>query len=76
MFFLLQSGNKEVFSWQSLLLDDHDGVFMLEVIFRALVMYLVILVGLRLIDKRGVRQLSVFELVVIIGLRRTKPFLL
>jgi uncharacterized membrane protein YcaP (DUF421 family) len=32
------------------------------------IMFLVIIFGLRLLGKRGVKQLSVFELVVIIGL--------
>jgi uncharacterized membrane protein YcaP (DUF421 family) len=54
--------------WSHLLFGEHDGSFVLEIIIRTLVMYLVILVGLRLAGKRGVRQLSVFELVIIIGL--------
>ena len=43
-------------------------MFMLEIAFRTLIMFLIILTGLRLLGKRGVRQLSVFELVVIISL--------
>lgn len=31
-------------------------------------MYLVVLVSLRILGKRGVKQLSIFELVVIVGL--------
>lgn len=39
-----------------------------EVVFRTLIMFAVILVSLSILGKRGVKQLSVFELVVIIGL--------
>jgi uncharacterized membrane protein YcaP (DUF421 family) len=55
-------------SWGHLLFGEHDWVFAFEIIFRSIIMYIVILVGLRLTGKRGVRQLSIFELVVIIGL--------
>jgi len=55
-------------SWGHLLFGEHDWFFAFEIIFRTLIMYIVILVGLRLTGKRGVRQLSIFELVVIIGL--------
>lgn len=55
-------------NWNSLLFGDKDFSFALDIIIRTLIMYIVILVGLRLTGKRGVRQLSVFELVVIIGL--------
>ncbi|WEK38396.1 MAG: DUF421 domain-containing protein [Candidatus Pseudobacter hemicellulosilyticus] len=47
---------------------DQDKWFLVEVLVRTLIMYLVVLFGLRLMGKRGVRQLTVFELVVIIGL--------
>lgn len=46
-----------------------DGIhFIPEIVIRTIIMFLIILVFLRLIGKRGVKQLSVFELVVIIGL--------
>ncbi len=53
---------------QSLLLGEEDWSFLPEAAFRTLVMFTVILIGLRLLGKRGIRQLSVFELGVIIGL--------
>lgn len=56
------------FDWKQLLLGDENWGFMPEVILRTSIMFIVILVGLRLLGKRGVKQLSVFELVVIIGL--------
>lgn len=51
-----------------LLFGEQEPSFVLEIILRTMVMYLVLLVGLRLMGKRGVRQLTIFELVVIIGL--------
>lgn len=58
----------EIINWTTLLFGEKDMSFSVEIIVRTLIMYFVILVGLRLMGKRGVRQLSVFELVVIIGL--------
>ncbi|MBC7851363.1 MAG: DUF421 domain-containing protein [Chitinophagaceae bacterium] len=58
----------ESLTWSKFLFGDQDMIFLLEVILRTIIMYIVILVGLRLTGKRGVRQLSIFELVVIIGL--------
>lgn len=43
-------------------------VFLAEVVFRASVMFIVLLLTLRIAGKRGVRQLSVFETVIIIAL--------
>jgi len=59
---------KEIFEWNRLLFNDLPPVFLLEVIVRALVMYIIILVALRSSGKRGVKQLSIYELVLIIGL--------
>ena len=49
-------------------MDELDGLYVLEIIFRTAVMFTVILVVLRLSGKRGIRQLSIFELAIIIGL--------
>lgn len=57
-----------VFDWKMLLLGGEEWTFLAETILRTLLMFIIILVGLRLLGKRGVKQLSVFELVVIIGL--------
>lgn len=54
--------------FEKLLMGDQGWTFIPEILFRTLVMYLVILLSLRTLGKRGVKQLSVFELVVIIGL--------
>ena len=54
--------------WKSLLLGSEKWPFLFEAAVRTFVMFLVILMYLRLLGKRGVKQLSVFELGVIIGL--------
>jgi uncharacterized membrane protein YcaP (DUF421 family) len=54
--------------WHQLILGKHDWAFLLPVAIRTFVMFLIILVGLRVLGKRGVGQLSVFELGVIVGL--------
>lgn len=54
--------------WTEVLLGEEDWPFLLEIAIRTFAMYIIILIGLRLLGKRGVGQLSVFELVVIISL--------
>lgn len=63
--FFLDAGK---FSWKEILLGSEEWTFLPEVIVRSLIMFAVILFSLSILGKRGVRQLSVFELVVIIGL--------
>lgn len=58
----------QIFEWDRLLFNGLPPAFLLEVMARALVMYIIILVALRASGKRGVKQLSVYELVLIIGL--------
>lgn len=53
---------------KEILLGSEDLLFLVEVIFRTILMFFIILISLRLLGKKGVKQLSVFELVVIIGL--------
>lgn len=65
MFFFLQAKS---FSWKELLLGGEEWQFLPEVIIRTVIMFTIVLVSMSLLGKRGVRQLSVFELVVIIGL--------
>lgn len=61
-------GILEDLEWKTLLLGSEQWSFLFEAGLRTLVMFLVILMYLRLLGKRGVKQLSVFELGVIIGL--------
>lgn len=49
-------------------LHDLDGRFALEILFRTVFMFLVVVTILRLSGKRGVRQLSIFELAIILTL--------
>lgn len=65
MFFLQASPG---FDWKFFLLGTEEWKFLLETSLRTIIMFVVILASLRLLGKRGVKQLSVFELVVIIGL--------
>ena len=53
---------------RELLLGNESWAFLGHVAVRAAVMFIVILSGLRVMGKRGIKQLSVFELGVIIGL--------
>jgi uncharacterized membrane protein YcaP (DUF421 family) len=59
---------KEIFEWNRLLFNDLPGIFLLEVIFRSTVMFTILLLTLKLAGKRGVKQLSIFETVIIIAL--------
>lgn len=56
------------FSWKELLLGSEEWSFLPETMLRTIIMFSVILLCLSILGKRGVKQLSVFELVVIIGL--------
>jgi uncharacterized membrane protein YcaP (DUF421 family) len=53
---------------KQLMLGGEDWDFLIEVIARTMTMLLVILISLRILGKRAVNQLSVFEIAVIIGL--------
>ena len=54
--------------WASLFFGSEEFSFVYDVMIRTVIMFLIIIIGLRFLGKRGVKQLSVFELVVIIGL--------
>lgn len=53
---------------EKLLLGEEGLAFAPEIIIRTFIMYLIVLLSLRTLGKRGVKQLSVFEMVVIISL--------
>ena len=57
----------EAFDWRNLLLGEEEWSFLPEVLFRSAIMFIVAIVALRLIGKRGIMQ-GVFELVTIITL--------
>ena len=57
------------FDWPRILLSDESPpLFLAEVAVRSVAMYLLILGALRISGRRGVRQLSLFELTIILGL--------
>lgn len=53
---------------ESILWGSEDSKFIWEILLRTSVMFFTILIFLKVVGKRGVKQLSVFELVIIIGL--------
>ena len=55
------------FNLLEILKGKEDWLFFIEIAFRTVVMYLAILFALTILGKRGVKQLSIFELVIIIG---------
>lgn len=59
---------KEIIEAESLLLGSETSEFLLEVVIRSVLMFCFILIALRTSGKRGIKQLSIFELVIIIGL--------
>src|SRR5688572_27455690 len=65
MYFLLATSD---FNWKALMLGDENWDFLPEIMLRTVIMFTVVVVSLRLLGKRGVKQLSIFELVVIISL--------
>lgn len=54
-------------NWNEIFLNDLDWTFALEIVVRTAVMFLLVLVILRMTGKKGVRQLSIFEVAIIIG---------
>ncbi|MBP1221459.1 DUF421 domain-containing protein [Flavobacterium sp. 1355] len=59
---------KQIFEWERLLFNNLPQNFLLEVIFRSTVMFIILLLTLKMTGKRGVKQLSIFETVIIIAL--------
>lgn len=58
----------EISELRKILMHDHPFGFLLEVVLRTVIMFMIILIALRASGKRGIKQLSIFELVLIIGL--------
>jgi len=56
------------FEWQRIFFNELPPHFLFEVVLRSTVMFITLLVVLKLTGKRGVKQLSVFETVIIIAL--------
>lgn len=58
----------EPFDWQRMLIHDFPWLYLGEVALRTVIMFTVLLLALTVSGKREVRQLSVYELVLLIGL--------
>jgi len=54
--------------FEKLFIHDLDWGFALEICIRTLIMFTVILVFLRMSGKKGIRQLSIFEVAIVIGM--------
>ena len=59
---------EDIFEWRRILLNDLPVKFLLEVAFRTVVMFIFLVVALRTTGKRGVKQLSIYEIVIIVAL--------
>ena len=55
-------------NWQELLFGDESLSFLLIIAIRTFLMFLLVLILLRLTGKRSIKQLSIFEIVMIISL--------
>ncbi|WP_409151892.1 DUF421 domain-containing protein [Sphingobacterium sp. BS-2] len=53
---------------ENIFAGDLEGGFLLEIFLRTIVMFLLVLIVLRLSGRRGVRQLTLFEMAIIISL--------
>lgn len=58
----------DAFDWHRFFLDDKPLSFLVEVSLRVLIAYVVVFVFLKVSGRRGIKQLSLFELVVILTL--------
>lgn len=56
------------FDWHRILFSDQDYSFFFEILLRTPLMFLAVVIILRFTGKRGVQQLSIFEMVMIITL--------
>lgn len=54
--------------WASIFIHDTSWSFAAEIVVRCVCMFIMIILFLRLTGKRGIRQLSVFELAIILSL--------
>ena len=54
--------------WQAIFINDFSWKYAVEILIRTLVMFSMVIVILRMSGKKGVRQLSLFEVAIIIAL--------
>jgi uncharacterized membrane protein YcaP (DUF421 family) len=65
--FLFMESSFKVFDFHRIFLGDAPPMFLLEIIFRTLIMYTYTVILLRILGKRGMGQLSMLELAIIIS---------
>lgn len=56
------------FDWQRIFLGDFSWFYLLEIVFRTVILYLYAIGMIRLTGSRGIGQLSAFDIVIIIAL--------
>ena len=56
------------FNWKDVFIGDFDWHLAYEIVLRTLIMFIIALAFLRLTGKKGIRQLSLFEVAIIISL--------
>ena len=54
--------------WESIFIHDTTWMFAAEILIRVIIMFTMIILFLRFTGKRGIRQLSIFELTIILSL--------
>jgi uncharacterized membrane protein YcaP (DUF421 family) len=54
--------------WQQMLVGDGEYIFLVEIVVRTTLMFLFTLALIRLLGKRGMAQLTAFELIIIVAL--------
>ena len=61
--------NIKVFDWFRIIQSENVPIsYLTEIVFRTVIMFLILIVALKFLSKRGVKQLSVFELAILIAL--------
>ncbi len=61
--------NIDVFNWERIFYSENVPIsFLGEIAFRTIIMFLILIFALKFLSKRGVKQLSVFELAILIAL--------
>ncbi len=61
--------NIDVFDWKRIFVSENIPIdFLGEIALRTTIMFLVLIIALKFLSKRGVKQLSVFELAILIAL--------
>lgn len=54
--------------WNRIFIGEESGLFFLEIFLRSVIMFLIVLLALRISGKRELKQLSIFDIAIIIAL--------